>query len=127
MDIFTEKANSILKTIKPIKEKADGAIVYSSEDEEAKYMQELEQKKKAKDAPAEDIPAEDAEQLTKDDMATGLDKQTLAAINLAQKMSAQAAKSGVLGFRTDPQKALNQAYGKLMTGLAAKLSKIKIQ
>jgi len=123
MDIFTEKANSILKTINPIKEKADGAVVYSSEDEEAKYMQELEQKKKGKD----DVKDEDAEQLTKDDLAAGLDKQTMAAINLAQKMSTQAAKSGVPGFRTDPQKALNQAYGKLMTGLAAKLSKIKIQ
>jgi len=122
MDLFTEKANNILKTINPIKEKSDGAIVYSSEDEEVKYMQELELKKKQKDEPKD----EDAEQLTKDDLAAGIDKQTMAAINLAQKVSTQMQKSGVPGFRTDPQKALNQAYGKLMTGLASKLSKIKI-
>lgn len=121
MDLFTEKANSIIKSIKPVEEKSEGAILYSSEDEEAKYMKELEHKKKAAKE-----PEEDAEQLTKDDLAAGIDKQTMAAINLANKMSAQAAKSGVPGFRTDPQKALNQAYGKLMTGLAAKLSKIKI-
>lgn len=121
MDLFTEKANSIIKSIKPVEEKSEGAILYSSEDEEAKYMKELEHKKKVAKK-----PEEDAEQLTKDDLAAGIDKQTMAAINLANKMSAQAAKSGVPGFRTDPQKALNQAYGKLMTGLAAKLSKIKI-
>lgn len=120
MDLFTEKANSIIKSVKPLKEKKEEAIVYSSEDEETKYMQELEQKKKQKDKPKD----EDAEQLTKDDLAAGIDKQTMAALNLAQKMSTGAARSS---FRQDPQKALNQAYGKLMTGLAAKLSKIKIQ
>ena len=120
MDLFTEKANSTIKSIKPVEEKSEGAIVYSSEEEEVKYMKELEQKKKQKDQPKD----EDAEQLTKDDLAAGIDKQTMAAINLAQKMSTAAARSS---FRQDPQKALNQAYGKLMTGLASKLSKIKIQ
>lgn len=123
MDLFTEKANSIIKSVKPLKEKKEEAIVYSSEDEEVKYMQELEQKKKQKDKPKD----EDAEQLTKDDLAAGIDKQTMAAINLANKMNAQAAKVGVPGVKTNAQQTLNQAYSKLMTGLAAKLSKIKIQ
>lgn len=105
MDLFTEKANSIIKKLDDNKSEH---IVYSSDEE---------------------MPEEDAEtttSLTRDDLAAGLDKQTMAAINLAQKLSTQAAKSGVPGFRTNPQQAINQAYGKLMTGLAAKLSKIKI-
>lgn len=95
MDLFTEKANSIIKKLDDNKSEH---IVYSSDEE---------------------MPEEDAEtttSLTRDDLAAGLDKQTMAAINLAQKLSTQAA----------PQQAINQAYGKLMTGLAAKLSKIKI-
>jgi len=66
MDLFTEKANSIIKSIKPVEEKSEGAIVYSSEEEEVKYMKELEQKKKQKDQPKD----EDAEQLTKDEFSS---------------------------------------------------------
>ena len=103
MDLFTEKANNI---IKKLDENKTEHIVYSSEEDEM---------------PEED--AETATALTQDDRKAGLDDQTMAAINLAQKMSTGAARSS---FRQDPQKAMNQAYGKLMTGLANKLSKIKI-
>ena len=102
MDLFTKKANNI---IKKLDENKTEHIIYSSEEEEL---------------PGEEImPEEDAENPV-------VDKSTLAAINLAQKMSTQAQKSGIPGFRTDPQVAMNKAYGKLMVDLAAKLSKVKI-
>jgi len=95
MDLFTKKANNI---IKKLDENKTEHIIYSSEEEEL---------------PGEEImPEEDAENPV-------VDKSTLAAINLAQKMSTQAQKS-------DPQVAMNKAYGKLMVDLAAKLSKVKI-
>ena len=54
----------------------------------------------------------------------GLDKNAIAAIDVASNMYTQAAKSGVYGLRTDPQKAMNQAYGKLMNSIAKKITTI---
>jgi hypothetical protein len=55
-----------------------------------------------------------------------LTKDQQKALSIAQKLSTQAAKSGVIGFRTDPQKAINKAYGRVMKGIADKINKIKI-
>lgn len=103
MDLFTEKANSIIKSIKPLKDVLEEEkVVYSSEEEEAKEEQ-----------------AEDAADKTL--KALGLDPKAIAAISVAQKMSAQAARSS---FRQDPQKVMNQAYGKLMTSIAGKIDNL---
>ena len=112
MDLFTKKANNI---IKKLDENKTEHIVYSSEEEELPGEEEIPEEER--------MPEEDAETYNK---IPGIDKSTMSAINLAQKMSTQAQKSGVPGFRTDPQVAMNKAYGKLMVDLAAKLSKIKI-
>ena len=53
--------------------------------------------------------------------ALGLDPKAIAAISVAQKMSTQAARSS---FRQDPQKVMNQAYGKLMTSIAGKIDNL---
>lgn len=100
MDLFTEKANSIIKSIKPLKDVLEEEkVVYSSEEEEAKEEQ-----------------AEDAADKTL--KALGLDPKAIAAISVAQKMSTQAARS------QDPQKVMNQAYGKLMTSIAGKIDNL---
>lgn len=105
MDLFTEKANSIIKSIKPLKDVLEEEkVVYSSEEEEAKEEQ-----------------AEDASSTVPDKTlkALGLDPKAIAAISVAQKMSTQAARSS---FRQDPQKVMNTAYGKLMTSIAGKIN-----
>ena len=93
MDLFTQKANDIVKNLN---ENAGEKVIYSSEEN-----------------------AEDPQM-----KAMGLDKNAIAAIDVASKMATQAAKSGVPGFRTDPQKAMNAAYGKLMNSIAKKINTI---
>ena len=105
MDKFTETANNILKPLK------ENTVVYSSE------------------VDTSDESEEDAEtsSTTSGISEPGLlNKKALDAIGIAQKLSTQAAKSGIYGFRTDPQKAMNQAYGKLMIKLADRIKKIDI-
>ena len=97
MDLFTRKANNIVKSLnEDANEDSNETVIYSSEEN-----------------------AEDPQM-----KAMGLDKNAIAAINVASNMSTQAAKSGVYGFRTDPQKAMNQAYGKLMNSIAKKITPI---
>ena len=55
-----------------------------------------------------------------------LSKEQEKALGIASKLATQAAKSGVPGFRTDPQKAINKAYGKVMKGIADKINNIDI-
>ncbi len=93
MDLFTQKANSIVKSLN---EDADEKVIYSSEED-----------------------AEDAQL-----KAMGLDQTGQAAVKVASTMATQAAKSGIPGFRTDPQVAMNKAYGNLMTSIAKKINTI---
>lgn len=114
MDLFTEKANEIIKSLDTFKPLSEEKVVYSSEEEELKAA------KKTDDSTEEDAESPEDKALK----AMGLDPKAVAAVSFAQKMSTQAAKSGVPGFRTDPQKAMNQAYGKLMTNIANKISNL---
>ena len=95
MDLFTQKANSIVKSLN---EDANEKVIYSSEEEE---------------------DAEDAQL-----KAMGLDQTGQAAVKVASTMATQAAKSGIPGSRTDPQVAMNKAYGNLMTSIAKKINTI---
>lgn len=55
-----------------------------------------------------------------------LSKDQQKAITVAQTLATNAAKSGVIGFRKDPQKEINKAYGEVMKKLANKIKNIKI-
>jgi len=55
-----------------------------------------------------------------------LSKEQEKALGIASKLATQAAKSGVIGFRKDPQKEINKAYGRVMNQIAQKINKIKI-
>jgi len=55
-----------------------------------------------------------------------LNKDQQKAITVAQTLATNAAKSGVIGFRKDPQKEINKAYGKVMNQIANKIKTIKI-
>lgn len=97
MDLFTQKANSIIKQLNEMHDEED-EVIYSSDEEEN---------------------AEDP-QMKK----MGLDKASIAAVGVARDLATQASKSGIPGFRADPQKEINQAYGKLMTTIAKKINTI---
>jgi hypothetical protein len=101
MDNFTAKANSIIKNLREEKEE----IVYSSEEENAEDpMRQI-----ANDPQMKQM---------------GLDPAAIAAVNVANAMNAKAAKSGVPGFRKNPEAELGKAYGKLMTSIATKINNI---
>jgi len=55
-----------------------------------------------------------------------LSKDQQKAITVAQTLATNAAKSGVIGFRKDPQKEINKAYGNVMKKLAQKIKSVKI-
>jgi hypothetical protein len=104
MDYFTDKANSILK---PLREN----VVYSSEEEECKTTKK---------------PEEDAETTTTIDEPGFLNKKSAEAINIAQKLATNAPKTGIYGFRSDPQVEVNKAYSNIMLKLAKRLKAINI-
>jgi len=55
-----------------------------------------------------------------------LSKDQQKAITVAQTLATNAAKSGVIGLRKDPQKEINKAYGDVMKKLAQKIKSVKI-
>ena len=55
-----------------------------------------------------------------------LSKDQEKALGIASKLATQAAKSGVIGFRKDPQKEINKAYGRVMNQIAKKINNIDI-
>ena len=55
-----------------------------------------------------------------------LDKDQQKAITIAQTLATNAAKSGIIGLRKDPQKEINKAYGNVMKKLAQKIKSVKI-
>lgn len=61
-----------------------------------------------------------------EDQEQFLSKDQQKAITVAQTLATNAAKSGVIGLRKDPQKEINKAYGDVMKKLAQKIKSVKI-
>ena len=61
-----------------------------------------------------------------EDQEQFLTKDQQKAITVAQTLATNAAKSGVIGFRKDPQKEINKAYGDVMKKIANKIKSVKI-
>jgi hypothetical protein len=94
MDLFTEKANKVIKKLNA--SKARNPI-----------------EAKEEDAEAADTP---------DEKKMGMDKKSIAAVNVAQKL---ATKPGTLNLPfIGAQAKMNSAYGNLMKAMANKINNI---
>jgi len=102
MDLFTDKANDIIKGLKPVNEK----VIYDS----------------SKDHKEEDDQQQPSTPPTPDEIKMGLTPQAMGAINVANKL-AQNAKGGIL-FNRNPQKKMDQAYGNLLGKIAGRINTI---
>jgi len=106
MDLFTEKANSIIKRLN------ENNIVYSHyEDEDDKTQPDSNTQEEDDQAPTTSTPN------STDEEKMGLTPQALAAINVAKKMATQAQG----GLFSNPQKKMNKAYGSLMDKIAGRI------
>ena len=101
MDLFTDKANSIIKELKHLQEK----VIYDSTKDNA-----------------EEDDQQQSKQSTPDEIAMGLTPQALGAINVAKKLSTQA-KGGVF-FNRNPQQKMDKAYGDMLGKISQRISNI---
>ncbi len=99
MDKFTEAANKVINQINEKK------LIYTSEPGDA--------------PPEEDAESSDMTMVGGENLA-GLDPKTIRTINVARQLSTSPKKRM---FGRDPQKIMDQAYGKLITKVAGAIDK----